>query len=112
MRDASDFDAFCVATQHRLLGQLWAMTGDRDEAQDCLQEAYARAWQRWSTICAYEDPVAWVRTVAWRVATSRWHRTRNATAAWARHGPPAALGPPSADTVDLVAALKRLPEAQ
>lgn len=112
MRDADDFDAFCIGTQHRLLAQLYAMTGNRDEAQDCLQEAYARAWQRWSTISAYDDPVAWVRTVAWRIATSRWHRSRNAAVAWSRHGPPADLAPPSPDTVDLVAALKRLPEAQ
>jgi RNA polymerase sigma-70 factor (ECF subfamily) len=112
MRDADDFDAFYVATQQRLLAQLYAMTGDRSEAQDCLQEAYARAWQRWGSISSYDDPVAWVRTVAWRIATSRWHRARNATTAWTRHGPPADLAPPGEDTVTLVAALKRLPDAQ
>jgi RNA polymerase sigma-70 factor (ECF subfamily) len=112
VRVASDFDEFCLATQRRLLAQLYALTGDRGEAQDCLQEAYARAWQRWATISAYDDPVAWVRTVAWRIATSRWHRARNATVAWTRHGPPADLAPPGEDTVALVAALKKLPEAQ
>ena len=112
MRDADDFDAFYVATQQRLLAQLYAMTGDRGEAQDCLQEAYARAWQRWGSISSYDDPVAWVRTVAWRIATSRWHRTRNAATAWTRHGPPADLAPPGEDTVTLVAALKQIPDAQ
>ena len=112
MRDAADFDAFCVATQRRLLAQLFAMTGDRSEAQDCLQEAYARAWQRWATICAYEDPAAWVRTVAWRIAASRWRRSRVAASAWRRHGPPPDLAPPDEDTVVLVQALKRLPDAQ
>lgn len=112
MRDAGDFDAFYVGTQRRLLAQLYAMTGDRSEAQDCLQEAYARAWQRWATISKYDDPVAWVRTVAWRISSSRWRRARNAAAAWTRHGPPADLAAPSVDSVVLVAALRQIPEAQ
>ncbi|MGH3156089.1 MAG: sigma factor, partial [Streptosporangiaceae bacterium] len=28
------------------MGQLYAMTGDRGEAQDAVQEAFARAWAR------------------------------------------------------------------
>jgi len=42
-------------------------------------------------IAAYDDPEAWVRTVAWRVAISRWRRLRNASTAWARHGAPPPL---------------------
>jgi RNA polymerase sigma-70 factor (ECF subfamily) len=40
------------------------MTGNRAEAQDAAQEAYVRAWQRWSTVSGYDNPEAWVRTVA------------------------------------------------
>jgi len=42
------------------------MTGSRAEAEDCVQEAYARAWQRWDKVSGYGDPEAWVRTVAVR----------------------------------------------
>lgn len=45
MRDAASFDDFYTGTVRRLTGQLHAMTGDRAEAEDAVQEAFARAWQ-------------------------------------------------------------------
>jgi RNA polymerase sigma-70 factor (ECF subfamily) len=48
------------------------MIGDFAEAEDAVQEAYARAWQRWGRVSGYADPTAWVRTVAHRVAVSRY----------------------------------------
>lgn len=109
---ADAFDAFYVGTNRRVLQQMYAMTGDRDAAQDLVQEAYARAWQRWSSVSTYDDPEAWVRTVAWRLAASRWRKAKNGAIAMLRHGAAADMAPPSSDTVDLIAALKRLPEAQ
>ena len=64
------------------------MTGNLADAQDLVQEAYARAWQRWSSVSTYDDPEAWVRTVAWRLAASKWRKTKNGVAAMLRHGPP------------------------
>ena len=72
--DGEGFDAFYVATNRALLGELYVLSGDLNEAQDCLQEAYVRTWQRWSTVSAYDRPDAWVRTVALRVARGRWRR--------------------------------------
>jgi RNA polymerase sigma-70 factor (ECF subfamily) len=51
---------------------LYAINGDLGEAQDAAQEAYARAWQRWRTLESYADPEAWVRSVGYRLALSRW----------------------------------------
>jgi len=70
-----DFAAFYVVTRVRLLRQLTVMTGDPELAADVLQEAFARAWQRWRRVSSLENPEAWVRTVAWRVAVSQ-HRRR------------------------------------
>lgn len=50
MRDSSEFDAFYAASSPRLVNQLFAMTGNLGEAEDALQEAYIRAWQRWPLI--------------------------------------------------------------
>ena len=50
MSDSDDFDAFYHATSRRLLHQMYAMTGNLADAQDCVQEAYARAWQRWKQV--------------------------------------------------------------
>ena len=75
MPDQSSFDAFYATTRDRLFRQLTVMTADPEQAQDALQEAYSRAWQRWTRVSRMDDPAAWVRTVAWRVAVSH-HRSR------------------------------------
>lgn len=109
---AQSFDAFYTATARRVAHAVYAMCGDLAEAQDCTQEAYLRAWQRWSTLRRYDDPEGWVRTVARRVAVSRWRRLRNAALARTRLGPPAVVAPPDEDHVALVEALRALPEVQ
>lgn len=105
----AEFDEFYQATRHRLVTFLYAMSGDRAEAQDAAQETYVRAWQRWSDISTYDDPEAWLRTVGYRLCVNRWRKARNRMTAYRRHGPPPAVPPPREDTVALVAALKRLP---
>ncbi|NLT55404.1 MAG: SigE family RNA polymerase sigma factor [Actinomycetales bacterium] len=111
-RSEADFDAFYVATARRVTHTVYAMTADLAEAQDCTQEAYARAWQRWSTVGEYADPEAWVRTVARRIAVSRWRRTKTGARAMVRHGGPAPSRAPSEDHVALVGALRQIPQAQ
>ena len=109
---AAEFDAFYQGTNRRVLHQMYAMTGNLADAQELVQEAYARAWQRWSSVSTYDDPEAWVRTVAWRLAASRWRKAKNGVAAMLRHGPPEDTPEPSIDNVALVAALRQIPEAQ
>ena len=111
--DSADFDAFYLATVRRVVLYLYAAGGDRGEAQDLAQEAFARAWQHWGKVSGYEDPEAWVRTVAWRLMANRWRGLRRWFAAQARLGPPAeSTGSPSPDRVAVVDALQRLPKAQ
>lgn len=111
-RDTAEFDAFYTATARRVLHHVYAVCGDLAEAQDVVQEAYARAWQRWSTIAGYEDPEGWVRLVAWRLAASRWRAAKRRLAALARHGPGDSMPGPGPDRVAVVAALRGLSEVQ
>ncbi|MCW2779201.1 MAG: SigE family polymerase sigma factor [Frankiales bacterium] len=106
------FDAFYADRAPALVRQLHAQTGDLGEAQDCVQEAFARAWQRWDRLAQYDVPEAWVRQVAWRLAVSRFRRAGSAARALRRHGPPPDVPAVSADRVALVAALARVPAAQ
>jgi RNA polymerase sigma-70 factor (sigma-E family) len=106
------FEEFYTGTRHRLITYLYAMTGDRAEAQDAAQEAYVRAWQRWSTVSGYDNPEAWVRTVAYRLCLNHWRKARNRLAAQLRHGGDPDAAPPSENTVALISALKRLPVAE
>src|SRR5690606_39076909 len=70
----ADFDEFYAAHYGSLTTQLYAYLGDRQEAQDVVQEAFCRAYARWSSVRDYDDPVAWVRRVAWNLATSHVRR--------------------------------------
>ncbi|MFF5054521.1 SigE family RNA polymerase sigma factor [Micromonospora sp. NPDC000663] len=106
------FEEFYRATRHRAVTVLYALGGDIHEAQDAAQEAYVRAWQRWQRISEYDDPEAWVHTVGYRLLQNRWRKIRNGIAAHRRNGPPTAAGPPSENTVALVAALRHLPKDQ
>ncbi|GAA4915972.1 hypothetical protein GCM10023237_40350 [Streptomyces coeruleoprunus] len=88
MSASTDFDEFYTATARRLVAAVYAATGDLTEAEDAVQEAYARAWQRWDRLTREGDPTAWVRTVALRLAISSWRRARNRIRAHITHGPP------------------------
>src|SRR5690606_26106797 len=81
-------------------------------AQDLVQEAYLRAWQRWSRLQEYEAADAWLRVVVSRLATDRWRRLRSLRNALARSGRAEVAPPPRDDGVVLVHALRRLPEHQ
>jgi RNA polymerase sigma-70 factor (ECF subfamily) len=111
-RDQAGFTAFYERSSPALIRQVYAMCGDLPEAQDCVQEAYAKAWQRWEGISAYEAPEAWVRQVAWRLAVSRFRRARRGTGLLTAQRVPDAVPEISSDHVALVAALRQIPEAQ
>lgn len=106
------FDAFYSASFPRVVGHVYAMCGDLAEAQDCVQEAFVRAWDRRRQLSAAGSPEAWVRTVAWRLAISRWRRMRRALAPPDRSNLPPAPAEPDVDHAALVAALKRIPAEQ
>ena len=63
---AAEFDRFYLARFPSLCRSIFLACGDWSKAEDATQEAFIRAWQRWRTM-ENDDPVAWVRTVAWRI---------------------------------------------
>ena len=106
-----EFTAFYAASFGRLVGQLYAMTGDQAEAQDAVQEAFVRAWAHRGRLDADGSPEAWVRSTAWRVAVSRWHRARMGRFLIGSQ-PPQAADEPGPDRIALIDALRRLPAEQ
>ncbi|MBF9067419.1 SigE family RNA polymerase sigma factor [Streptacidiphilus fuscans] len=109
-----EYDAFYAASFSRLTGQLYALTGDWSEAQDVVQEAFIRAWDRRRTFDPDEAPEAWIRTTARRLAVSRWRRLARGLHLAGRHHrhEPPTVEPPTEEHLMLVAALRDLPEAQ
>ncbi|GIF36221.1 sigma-70 family RNA polymerase sigma factor [Actinoplanes xinjiangensis] len=105
-----DFDDFYRDTARRLARYAYGLTGDPVEAQDLVQEAYARAWQRWRRLSGYDDPEAWLRLVVNRLSADRWRRLGIRRARAAAEPPLPSVSPPSEDVVLLVQAMRDLPE--
>jgi RNA polymerase sigma-70 factor (ECF subfamily) len=114
--DAEEFDDLYAASFGRLVHQLHAMIGDRDEAQECVQEAFVRAWSHRGRLEKGQAPEAWVRTTAYRLAVSRWRRTLRGRRAPDRALQPSDHPPAPSQAVDdqvaVIAALRQLPEPQ
>lgn len=95
----------------RLVGVVGAVTRDRQEAEEAVQDAFVRLLGQWEKVAGYDDPEAWVRKVAFGYASNRRRKVRNGVRALGRLrpvDPPA----PSGDAVDLRRALAALPRAQ
>ena len=103
-----DFDDFYASSYGRVVVQLYAVTGNLPDAEDAVQEAFARAAVHWGRVGAYELPEAWVRRVALNVAFTGLRRARRAMELLTRAAPPPAPPLPGA-TLELVEALGRLP---
>jgi RNA polymerase sigma-70 factor, ECF subfamily len=111
--DEHEFDELYVASFARLVRQLHLLTGSAEEARDCVQEAFARAWTHRRDLSHSQHPEAWVRQTAHRLAVSRWRRLqlahRHADRAIARDQ---SAPPPNPDHVTLVRAMAQLPADQ
>jgi RNA polymerase sigma-70 factor (ECF subfamily) len=88
---------------------LYAYTADVQLAQDCVQEAFTRAWPRWQRLAQYDNPAAWIRRVAMNVASNRWQRMR-AARVHSRYRQEAVVEGPGPERVALARALATLPE--
>ena len=110
--EREEFAGFYAASFQRLVGQLYAMIGDQSEAQDVVQEAFVRAWARRGKIDRNGAPEAWVRVTAWRIAASRWRRSRDGTRLESLAARPESVAGPTPDRVAFSDALRKVPAEQ
>lgn len=101
-----------AASYARLVATVGAICGDRDEAEEAVQEAFVRLLGAWSKVSRYDDPEAWVRKVALRQVSNRRRKAGNGLRAARRHGPAADVPEPTPAAVDVERALAALPEQQ
>jgi RNA polymerase sigma-70 factor (sigma-E family) len=71
-----DFQAFMVARWPALLRTAYLLTGNRDDAEDLVQAALARAFSRWSRVCRADDPAAYVWRIMINVNVDRLRRLK------------------------------------
>jgi DNA-directed RNA polymerase specialized sigma24 family protein len=71
-----DFAEFYRDVKDECLFTVLVSVGDRDTAQDLVDEAFARAWASWRTVSRHPAPAAWVVRTALNASISRWRRRR------------------------------------
>ncbi len=112
---AEDFDALYRASYSRVLRTLVGILRDRTAAEECVQEAFVRAFKAWPRWRPDAPAEAWVHRIAINVATS--HRRREGLRALRERLSPLGRGPVTqsadpSDSTELLNALRRLPAAQ
>jgi RNA polymerase sigma-70 factor, ECF subfamily len=111
---AEDFDRLYEATYQRLFGTLIALLRDRTAAEDCVQEAYLRAYQAWPRWRPDAPAEAWLHRIAINVAVThrRRERLREVGEVVRRLGVPAPVDPSDATAPELLRELRALPPKQ
>lgn len=72
------FEEFVAVEHHSLYSALCLITRDRYEAEDVMQEAFVRIWERWDRVRDMDDPQGYL----YRTSLNIWRkRTRRAARA-------------------------------
>src|SRR2546428_8146502 len=72
----ADFEGLYQASYGKVLGTLTAMLGDRAAAEDCAQDAFERAFKKWSAWQPIAPAEAWVHRIAINAAVSYQRKIR------------------------------------
>lgn len=69
------FEAFYRQARPEVFRALSLMLNSQELGSDATDEAFTRAYERWSTVCAYDNPAGWVYRVGLNWSRS-WLRRR------------------------------------
>jgi RNA polymerase sigma factor (sigma-70 family) len=71
---AGDFEAFFEQHHERLFRALWLLTRNSQEAEEVMQDAFLRLWERWDQVIGGPDPAAYLYRTALNLWRSRLRR--------------------------------------
>ena len=74
--DLEAFEAFFVRHRTLIYRTAYGLTGDRQAAEEVLQDTFARAYKHRSTLLPGQSPVPWLHRVALNLCYSRLDRRR------------------------------------
>ncbi|WP_329220644.1 SigE family RNA polymerase sigma factor [Streptomyces sp. NBC_01485] len=75
----TDFQEFVAARSAALFRGAFVLTGNREAAEDLVQETLEKACRKWRTIAGKDAPDAYVRRIMVNLANDRWRRFRRLT---------------------------------
>jgi RNA polymerase sigma-70 factor (ECF subfamily) len=71
---AASFEGFFDVERARLFGARSVMTGNRHEAEEIMQDAFLRLWERWERVSAMDEPVGFLYRTAMNLYRKRLRR--------------------------------------
>ncbi len=74
------FEKLFLDQHDRLYRALYFISGSADDAEELMQDAFLKLWERWNTIGSIDDPIAWLFRVSLNGFRMRVRRAR--VAAW------------------------------
>jgi len=107
--DDTEFSEFFRREFERLVRTVYLVLHDQQSAEDVAQDAFGQLYLNWAKISRYDNPQAWLRRIAIRMAV-RVARREESRRALTRGQSPRSL-PPERDP-DIAAALRALPAQQ
>lgn len=110
--DEAEFSWFFRAEFSRVVRTVFLILNDRGRAEEIAQDAFVQLLEHWAKVSRYEQPDAWVRRVAIRLATRAARRERTRGMLERRFRP--AVAAPAPDTPDgsVFWAVRKLPPNQ
>lgn len=70
----ASFEEFFDAQRTRLFGALAVMSGNRAEAEEVMQDAFLKIWERWDRVAAMDSPEGFLYRTAMNVYRTRRRR--------------------------------------
>ena len=100
---ARSFEDFFEVEHDRLIGTLYLIVGNRHDAEELMQEAFLRVWERWDLVESLANPTGYL----YRTAINCWRMRRRRVLVAARHAFPGAPRQDPFDEIELRHDLKR-----
>jgi RNA polymerase sigma factor (sigma-70 family) len=71
---AASFEEFFEDHHRALFGALFLVTGNRAEAEEIMQDAFLKVWERWARVGVLDDPSAYLFRTAMNLFRNRLRR--------------------------------------
>jgi RNA polymerase sigma factor (sigma-70 family) len=68
------FEDLYEAEARTLFRRLWLVTGNRAEAEELMQDAFLKVWERWERVGGMDDPVGYLYRTAMNLFRKRYRR--------------------------------------
>jgi RNA polymerase sigma-70 factor (ECF subfamily) len=108
---ADEFDEWYRSHYRRIFASLYLVCGDRDACAEAVDEAFARAYERWSRVRRMESPEGWTWVVARNRVRAAGRAARRRSAVEARFAGDGATRPVEL-SVEVWDAVRRLPRRE